>query len=104
MVSKLLQAESVKNAAWGIDWIGAAVQFQRSVCFIIAVANKEFRLTAGKFVPVCNSTLMNVRIFTIVDTEKESIYLDSNTKLSSSHQTHYSVPVFYLQNRVEAHS
>jgi len=57
-----LQADSVRDAAWGMDWIGAPVQFQRSVCFIIAAANKEFRLTAGKFVPVCNSTLMNVNI------------------------------------------
>jgi hypothetical protein len=29
--------------------------------FIIATANKEFTLTAGKFVPVCNKTMMNVR-------------------------------------------
>jgi len=31
--------------------------------FIIAAANKEFRLTAGKFVPVSNVTMMNVRIW-----------------------------------------
>jgi len=61
----LLQAESVKDAAWGIDWVGTPVQFQRCVWFIIAAANKEFRLTAWKFVPVCNSTMMNVRILTI---------------------------------------
>jgi hypothetical protein len=60
-----LKAESIKDAAWGIDWVGAPVQFQRSVCFIIVAANREFRLTAGKFVPVCNSTLMNVRILSI---------------------------------------
>ena len=28
--------------------------------FIIATANKEFQLTAGKFVPVSNVTTMNV--------------------------------------------
>jgi len=59
-----LQAESVRDAAWGIDWVGAPVQFQRSVCFIMVAANKEFRLTAGKTVPVCNSTMINVRILT----------------------------------------
>jgi hypothetical protein len=30
--------------------------------FIIATANKHFTLTAGKFVPVSNVTMMNVRI------------------------------------------
>ena len=48
-----------------MEWVGAPVQFQRSVFVIIAAASREFRLTAGKFVPVCNSTLMNVRILTI---------------------------------------
>jgi hypothetical protein len=57
-----LQTESVKDAAWSIDWVGAPVQFQRSLCFIMAAANREFRLTAGKLVPVCNSTLINVNI------------------------------------------
>jgi hypothetical protein len=28
--------------------------------FIIATANREFQLTAGKFVPVSNVTMMNV--------------------------------------------
>jgi len=28
---------------------------------MIATANKEFTLTAGKFVPLCNKTMMNVR-------------------------------------------
>jgi len=48
-----------------MEWVGAPVQFQRSVCVIIAAANREFRLTAGKYVPVCNLTMMNVRILTI---------------------------------------
>jgi len=52
----------VSFTAWACDWVGAPVQFQRSVCFIIAASNREFRLTAGKFVPVCNATLMNVRV------------------------------------------
>jgi hypothetical protein len=55
------QAESARQAAWGCDWVGTPVPFQRCLLFIIATANKEFTLTAGKFVPVCNKTMMNVR-------------------------------------------
>jgi hypothetical protein len=51
----------VRDAAWGCDWVGTPVPFQRCLGFIIAIANKEFTLTAGKFVPVCNKTMMNVR-------------------------------------------
>jgi len=54
----------VRDAAWGCDWIGTPVPFQRCLFFIIASANKEFRLTAGKFVPVCNKTMLNVRLLT----------------------------------------
>ncbi|XP_023716972.1 odorant receptor 85b isoform X1 [Cryptotermes secundus] len=54
------QAESVRDAAWGYDWVGTPVPFQRCLAFIIATANKEFTLTAGKFVPVSNSTMMNM--------------------------------------------
>jgi hypothetical protein len=56
------QAESVKYAAWGCDWVGTPLPFQRCLAFVISRANKEFTLTAGKFVPVCKSTMMNVRI------------------------------------------
>jgi hypothetical protein len=56
----LFQAESVRDAAWGCDWVGTPVQFQRCLVLIIATANKGFALTAGKFVPVCNETMMNV--------------------------------------------
>jgi len=56
------QAEMVSNAAWGCDWIGAPVPLQRCLFFIIASANKEFTLTAGKFVPVCNKTMLKVRL------------------------------------------
>jgi hypothetical protein len=58
---EIFQAESVRDAAWGCDWVGTPVPFQRCLAFIIATANKEFTLTAGKFVPVSNSTMMNVR-------------------------------------------
>jgi hypothetical protein len=66
VIFKLFQAESIKFAAWEIDWVGAPVPFQRCVVIIIAAANKEFRLTAGKFVPVCNSTMINVRILIVL--------------------------------------
>jgi hypothetical protein len=52
----------VRDAVWGCNWVGTPVPFQRSLVFIIAAANKEFTLTAGKFVPVCNKTMMSVRI------------------------------------------
>jgi len=55
----------VSDAGWECDWVGAPVQFQRSVCFVIAAANREFRLTVGKFVPVCNWTMMHVRLLTV---------------------------------------
>jgi hypothetical protein len=60
----LFQAESVRDAAWECDWVGTPVPFQRCLAFIIATANKEFTLTAGKFVPVSNVTLLNVRLYT----------------------------------------
>ena len=50
----------MRDAAIGCDWVGTPIQFQRCLMFIIATANKEFRLTAGKFVPVSNLTMMNV--------------------------------------------
>jgi hypothetical protein len=52
---------SVKDADLGCDWVGTPVPFQRCLFFIIAAANKEFTLTAGKFVPVCKTIMMNVR-------------------------------------------
>jgi hypothetical protein len=64
-IHELFQAENVRDAAWGCDWVGTPVSFQRSLVFIITTANKGFTLTAGKFVPVSNSTMMNVRILII---------------------------------------
>jgi hypothetical protein len=57
---EMFQAESVRHAAYGCDWVGTPVPFQRCLLFIILTANKEFRLTAGKFVTVSNKTLINV--------------------------------------------
>jgi hypothetical protein len=68
MSYELFQAENVREAAWGSDWVGTPVTFQRCLIFIIATANKGFTLTAGKFVPVSNSTMMNVRILIVPST------------------------------------
>jgi len=65
---ELFQAEIVREAAWGCDWQGTSVQFQRCLVFIIATANNGFTLTAGKFVPVSNSIMMNVRILIVLST------------------------------------
>ena len=48
------------DAAFGCDWVGTAIPFQRSLMLIIAAANKGFQLTAGKFAPVSNVTTINV--------------------------------------------
>ena len=50
----------MRDAAFGCDWVGTPISFQRCLMFIIATANKEFQLTAAKFVPVSNLTMMNV--------------------------------------------
>jgi hypothetical protein len=68
MYYELFQAENVRNAAMGCDWVGAPVYFQRCLVFIIATANKGFTLTAGKFVPVSNTTMINVRILIVPST------------------------------------
>jgi hypothetical protein len=56
----------VRDAAFGCDWVVTPIPFQRSLMFLIAAANKEFQLTAGKFVPVSNVTTMNVSIHEIM--------------------------------------
>jgi hypothetical protein len=56
----------VRDAVWDSDWVGTPVPFQRCLVFIIASANKEFKLTAGKFVPISNKTTLNVRTVNIV--------------------------------------
>ena len=61
----MLQAESVRDAAWGCEWVGTPVPFVRSLSFVLNMANKELVLTAGKFVPVSKATMMNVRLYRI---------------------------------------
>jgi hypothetical protein len=53
----------VGDAAFGCDWVGTPIPFQSCLMFIIATANKGFQLTAGKFVPVSNVTMMNVCMY-----------------------------------------
>jgi hypothetical protein len=61
-INSILQAERVRDAAWGCDWIGTPIAFQKCIILIIAAANKEFTFTAGKFVPVTIRTMVNVRL------------------------------------------
>jgi hypothetical protein len=58
----MFQAERVRDAAWGCDWVGTPIHFQKCIRLIISSANKEFTLTAGKIVPVTISTLVNVSL------------------------------------------
>ncbi|KAJ9589088.1 hypothetical protein L9F63_017617, partial [Diploptera punctata] len=59
--TKLTQeVESVRTAAWECGWVGTPISFQKTIMFIISRGNKEFALTAGKFVPMSNETLLNV--------------------------------------------
>jgi hypothetical protein len=65
---EVFQAENVRDAAWGCDWVGTPVSFRRCLVFVIATANKGFTLTAGKFVSVSMSAMMNVRILIVPST------------------------------------
>jgi hypothetical protein len=56
----MFQANRVRDAAFGCDWVGTPIPFQRCLMFIIATTNKQLQLTAGKFVPVSNETTLNV--------------------------------------------
>jgi len=56
----------VRDTAFGCDWVGTPIPFQRCLMLIIATANKEFKLTAGKFVTVSIVTAMNVCIYVIM--------------------------------------
>ena len=65
----------MRDAAWNCDWVEAPVSVQRSLVFIIAMASKEFTLTAGKFVPVSRTTMLNVRSCINVMQEMKWVYL-----------------------------
>ncbi|PSN49282.1 Odorant receptor 95 [Blattella germanica] len=53
-------AENVKRAAWECDWIGAPIPMQKTILFIISRGNKDTEITAGKFVPLSNVTLLHM--------------------------------------------
>jgi hypothetical protein len=57
---KMFQAMQVRDAAFGCDWVGTPIPFQRCLMFIIATTNQQLQLTAGKFVPLSNVTTLNV--------------------------------------------
>jgi len=46
----------------GLRLVGTPVPLQDSFLFVIAASIKEFKQTAEKFVPLCKSTMMNVRV------------------------------------------
>jgi len=73
----MFQAERVREAAWGCEWFGTPVSFVRSLSFIINMTNKEILLTAGKFVPVSNATLMNVSFYLSRGSNLRRAYLNS---------------------------
>ncbi|PNF35147.1 hypothetical protein B7P43_G09266 [Cryptotermes secundus] len=56
------QAEKVRDGAWGCDWVGTPIAFQKCITTIISATNNEVTLTAGKFVPVRVRTMVNVRL------------------------------------------
>jgi len=58
---KMVQAESVTEAAFGCDWVRTPILIQHCMMCVIAAANKGFQMTEGKFVPVSNATMFNVR-------------------------------------------
>ncbi|PSN50105.1 Odorant receptor 85 [Blattella germanica] len=53
-------AENVKEAVYSIDWVGTTETFKRSVLLMITRTNKQFTLTAGKFIPVNNETMLSI--------------------------------------------
>ena len=80
----MLQAESVRDAAWGCEWVGTPVPFVRSLSFVLNMANKEIVLTAGKFVLVSKATLMNVRYYFICGCKTAESLLKHRPSVSSS--------------------
>ena len=58
----MFQAESVRDAAFECDWVGTPTPFQRRLVFMASIANKDFQLTTGKYVPLSNVTAVNLCI------------------------------------------
>jgi hypothetical protein len=64
----LFQAETVRQAVWEGEWVGAPLQQQRALMFMMAAANQQFTLTAGGFVSVSRHTMVTVRHTGAADT------------------------------------
>lgn len=60
MSSSGSQAEGVKQAVWESEWVGAPLQQQRDLAFVMSEANKQFVLTAGGFTSLSHHTLIMV--------------------------------------------
>jgi hypothetical protein len=73
----------VSDAAFGYDWVGIPIPIQRCKTCIIAAANEEFQLTAGKFVSVSNVTMINVcsRVKLLVTNNIYNVYSDIRQKV-----------------------
>jgi hypothetical protein len=54
------QTINVKQAIWESGWIGAPLQQQRNIVFMMAAANEDFALSAGGFAPVSLRTMIVV--------------------------------------------
>jgi hypothetical protein len=51
----------VKQAVWESEWVGAPLQQQRALVFMMAAANQQFVLTAGGYISVSQNTMIKVR-------------------------------------------
>jgi hypothetical protein len=103
----MFQAESVRDEAFGCDWVGTPIQFQRCLVFIMATANKGFQLTAGKFVQLSNLTAMNVGRINILyyffhwsTAPSGSCFFRFESSLSHSEMLH-SVGLFWTSDQPE---
>jgi hypothetical protein len=78
----MFQAEIMTDAAFVCEWVRTLMPFQLCLIFIIIPANKEYGLTAGKFVPVSNLTTFNVcsRVKLLVTNNTENVYTDIRQK------------------------
>ncbi|KAJ4437146.1 hypothetical protein ANN_17281 [Periplaneta americana] len=74
------RALRIRDAVWDCDWVGTPVSFQRSLAIMIACANQEVVMTAGKIVPISKQTIMNasLTIYLICDRTRALLIRSSN--------------------------
>jgi len=82
--------------------VGTPTPFQRCLVFIIAAANKDLQLTAGKFVPVSNMTAMNVGIYVIMSAYLRQSVIIHNCMFSCINKIIKIATVTRLQNETFA--